>query len=196
MNEYRIKKIEETPVKWEEIDGVAVVETPWKEFPLCVNTLAKVVYNDEKIFVRLETEETDITAVVTEDNGQVCKDSCMEFFIRPNISDKRYFNFEINPLGTLHLAIGKDRYDRKKINFDRSMFNIRTYVLNTGWIAEFEIPFALINKFTGFSETCYGNFYKCGDETAEPHYCVWNDVETPEPDFHQFRYFGRFVFEK
>lgn len=195
MNEYRIKKTENVPVNWEDIEGVGVITVPWKEHPLVINTLAKLTYNDEKIFVRLETEETDIRAMQTEDNSQVCEDSCMEFFFRPNISDKRYFNFEINPLGTLHLGIGKDRYDRKKISFDRSMFKIKTYVLNTGWVAEFEIPFDFINKFTGFTETCYGNFYKCGELTDHEHYCVWNLVETEKPDYHQFRYFGRFIFE-
>ena len=145
MNEYRIKKTENVPVNWEDIEGVGVITAPWKEHPLVINTLAKLTYNDEKIFVRLETEETDIRAMQTEDNSQVCEDSCMEFFFRPNISDKRYFNFEINPLGTLHLGIGKDRYDRKKISFDRSMFKIKTYVLNTGWVAEFEIPLDFID---------------------------------------------------
>jgi hypothetical protein len=39
------------------------------------------------------------------------------------------------------------------------------------------------------------NFYKCGDDTEEPHYLSWNPVGTERPDFHQPAFFGDLVFE-
>ena len=35
-----------------------------------------------------------------------------------------------------------------------------------------------------------GNFYKCGDDAAFPHYGMWSPVLTGEPDFHRPEYFG------
>jgi hypothetical protein len=34
------------------------------------------------------------------------------------------------------------------------------------------------------------NFYKCGDNTAQPHYIAWNAVNHPTPNFHLPQYFG------
>ncbi len=38
------------------------------------------------------------------------------------------------------------------------------------------------------------NFYKCGDETAVPHYGAWSPIDTPQPDFHRPEFFGEVVF--
>ena len=132
---------------------------------------------------------------MTDDNSAVCEDSCMEFFIQPNINDKRYFNFELNPIGTLHLAIGRSRYDRRYIDFNKSDFDIKSDISNGIWSLTFKIPFDFINKHTGITPICRANFYKCGDKTGLEHYCVWNTVETPTPDFHQSEFFGELKFE-
>jgi hypothetical protein len=47
--------------------------------------------------------------------------------------------------------------------------------------------------------TLYGvearaNFFKCGEKTKQPHYLAWNNIETPEPDFHQPEWFGKLNF--
>ena len=38
-----------------------------------------------------------------------------------------------------------------------------------------------------------GNFYKCGDKTAHPHFVSWNPVGTPSPDFHRPEFFGELL---
>ena len=40
-----------------------------------------------------------------------------------------------------------------------------------------------------------GNFYKCGDLTATPHWGSWNPVGTGAPDFHRPEYFGKMPLE-
>ena len=39
--------------------------------------------------------------------------------------------------------------------------------------------------------TIRGNFFKCGDDTAQEHYMSWNAVDVPHPNFHLPDYFGR-----
>jgi hypothetical protein len=39
------------------------------------------------------------------------------------------------------------------------------------------------------------NFYKCGDDTMQPHYHTWSPVSTERPDFHQPDFFGLLRFQ-
>ena len=44
--------------------------------------------------------------------------------------------------------------------------------------------------WNGDGMTLRANFYKCGDDTAQPHYIAWNAVDHPTPNFHLPQYFG------
>ena len=39
------------------------------------------------------------------------------------------------------------------------------------------------------------NFYKCGEETSEPHYVTWNPIGVENPDYHRPEFFGKVEFE-
>jgi hypothetical protein len=39
------------------------------------------------------------------------------------------------------------------------------------------------------------NFFKCGDETLEPHFVTWNPVKTTSPDYYRPEFFGEVLFE-
>lgn len=190
MNRYVIRKTDISKA-----EKISVNTVPWSEYTYKPETYAAVTFNDDAIIIKFETDEKDLRTEMVNDNSAVCEDSCMEFFIQPNINDKRYFNFELNPIGTLHLAIGRSRYDRRCIDFNKSDFDIKSDISNGIWSLTFKIPFDFINKHTGITPICRANFYKCGDKTGHEHYCVWNTVETPTPDFHQSEFFGELKFE-
>ena len=66
------------------------------------------------------------------------------------------------------------------------------------WTLYVEIP----KNAIGFSQdeklsqqTIGANFYKCGDETNEPHFISWNPIDLPKPDFHVPQFFGELTFE-
>ena len=50
-----------------------------------------------------------------------------------------------------------------------------------------------LTEFSG--RTVKANFYKCGDDTAVPHFLSWNPVGVPKPSFHQPDFFGDVYFE-
>lgn len=58
--------------------------------------------------ILFEVEENLLRGWTLEDCGQVYEDSCCEFFVADPFSDK-YFNFEINCIGTLLAAKRKSR---------------------------------------------------------------------------------------
>ena len=80
-----------------------------------------------------------------------------------------------------------------------SSLGIKPFEEKTGnfeWKLTVEIPFSLIGIQTDELPTVIkANFYKCGDETAVPHFLSWNHIMTKESDFHQPKFFGELIFE-
>ena len=42
-------------------------------------------------------------------------------------------------------------------------------------------------------EKILGNFYKCADETMNPHFVSWSPIDLPEPNFHCPEFFGEML---
>jgi hypothetical protein len=63
------------------------------------------------------------------------------------------------------------------------------------WTVAMLIPFDLIGiDSNDLPVSVRGNFYKCGDLTAHPHFLSWNPIDTPKPDFHRPEFFGELIF--
>lgn len=200
MNEYLIKKIKTSPTDedWEQADVARISVSPWEEGKaININSFARLLYDDESIYVRMDTDEVSIVAKQTERDSLVCTDSCMEFFFCPNIEDGRYFNFEINALGTLFLGFGQERANRMKVSEDASLFCIKSQKTDAGWSISYKIPLNFIKKYVGeLTEEMRGNFQKCICDDEKGHYFVWNFINTLIPDFHRPECFGSLMFEK
>ena len=83
---------------------------------------------------------------------------------------------------------------------DRGVPSAKAEKTESGWELNYAIPAAFLRRF--FPEfraesgaMICGNFYKCGDETVQPHYYSWNPVELVDPDFHRSEFFGKLYFE-
>ncbi len=64
------------------------------------------------------------------------------------------------------------------------------------WRVMLVIPFEVIGVDPdSLPEKLLGNFYKCGDLTAHPHYVTWSPVGTPGPDFHRPEFFGELLLD-
>lgn len=198
MNTYIIKKINQAPTEedWNLANVAHIDLSPWEGI-YHFNSFAKLLYSDEAIYVRMETDEMPVVAKQTERNSPVCTDSCMEFFFRPNLNNNVYINIEINALGTLLTGVGTCRQDRVYCTDNADQFEIKPQLCESGWKITYRIPFDFIRKYAGdCTSSMKGNFYKCGSDTGHAHFHVWNMIETPKPDFHRPEYFGDFVFEK
>ena len=147
--------------------------------------------------VKFHTNEARLRSEVTRENGEVCCDSCVEFFLKPDVYDTNYINFELNPKGVMHIGLGKDRYGRQLIDEDRSIFRVESDAKDGDWSICWYIPDSFLLRYFGqICPVCRANFYKCGDETNKPHYAVWNPVESEKPDYHLSDLFGIIRIEK
>ena len=160
---------------------------------------ARLAYDNENIFVHMETNETDLR-MEQKGLGFVHEDSCLEFFFRPEITSQKYLNFEFNPARGMYLSIGTSRFDREFVGEEDylDLFSVRTQINVNGWILDYSIPLEFLKRFFPSMEyvpgaAMKGNFYKCGDKTRRPHYASWSLVDLPKPDFHRPEFFGDIV---
>jgi len=178
----------------------------WKAFPCKPEVGFRIGYHHDEIWLKYEVREKYIFARETRINGDVYKDSCVEFFI--SFDKTNYYNFEFSCIGTIHLGYGAGRENRqmidpdiiRKIGISSSLGNM-PFEERKG---DFEWDIVVIipkktfvnSQATGFKgQKAFANFYKCGDATSEPHYVTWNPVLTPNPDYHRPEFFGIIHFE-
>ncbi len=107
---------------------------------------------------------------------------------------------EANSIGTLHCKIGTGRGSARQPLRDMgiAMPMVRASVAQDSWRLEFFVPLDCVRALfgrDGFTEgdVIKANFYKCGDETAQPHYGMWSGVDSAQPDFHRPEYFGDLI---
>ncbi len=166
----------------------------------------RIGHIDKEIWLKYYVTEKNILAKETRINGEVYKDSTVEFFI--SVDGLNYYNFEFSCIGITHLAHGPGRGNRnfvdpeivKKIEIESSLGN-KPFEEKSGnfeWEMMIRIPvecfaFDKIKTLSGLKATA--NFYKCGDETSEPHFVTWNPIGTENPDYHCPQYFGKVQFE-
>ena len=182
---------------WEQVPAVTLRHTGWLS-AAPVSAWAQACHDGQTLYLRMEAEEPEIRAELTGPLEQVCNDSCLEFFFAPLAEDRRYFNFECNPLGTLYLGFGAERATRvRQIVQQPSQLQIAPFRTARGWGVTMALPLAFFRLYLpscAFSGEAAGNFYKCGDETAQPHYLAWSPLSCDTPDFHRRADFGRLIF--
>ncbi|MDR1415722.1 MAG: hypothetical protein LBI96_07925 [Odoribacteraceae bacterium] len=184
---------------------VLIGEAGWGEaFPCRPLARFRIGYDAGGLLVFFEVEEGQFRAAEGADGGRVWEDSCVEFFFQPG-GEGGYYNFECNAAGSLVFAFGEGREGREAapaavsrlIRRRGGMEVSRGEVSLFRWWMLLEIPFAALfrDRFAAApGMVSRGNFYKCGDLLAEPHFLSWNPVVAARPDFHRPECFGRLSF--
>ena len=199
MKNYYLKRITEK-LDWEDIPVLEVDEIMWLG-DAGIRMKQQLLYDSDAIYVHQTAFEKNIREEERDSLSQVCNDSCMEFFFDLGC-DNRYFNFEINPLGTIYLGFGKERKERIRIidKNPKERFDIRAAHTEDGWEVFYKIPLSFIRMFYPDYQFESGkrfraNCYKCGDKTTTPHYLAWNRLNCENPDYHRPEDFGLMIFE-
>lgn len=176
------------------------------EFPKTLPVSVHIAHDNQKIYLYYQVKGEELRAVNTKDFMSVWEDSCVEFFMQRK-GEKTYRNFEFNVHGVLLASKHETRNSSEKFS-EELMSSIKRFTTIThiyksnrqlsDWTLYAEIPKDAI----GFSQdeklsqqTIGANFYKCGDETNEPHFISWNPIDLPKPDFHVPQFFGELMFE-
>ena len=196
--QYVITRVKEKQFNWSDIPDLPIDNILWE--PDCgIRAFARLCYDEEALYASLRAAEAEIRAEYTAPLSPVHRDSCLEFFFMPEKGD-RYFNFEVNPNGCMHIGFGHNRADRVVLTRrdDAEFFRIKSERTPDGWAVSYRIPLSFLRLFYpefAFSGLLRANAYKCGDDTAHPHYLSWNPVTSLQPDFHRPEDFGIMKFE-
>lgn len=158
---------------------------------------ARLLWDKRGLYVFFLSRDRYIRCLRTDYQANVCKDSCVEFFVEPQ-AGRGYFNFEINCGGTILLhycdypdqTTGRSRIIEKvpreltaamKIYHSMPQVVYPEIAFEVIWKIEYFIPFKLFEHYLGplgqvGGQTWRGNFYKCADESSHPHWASWSPL--------------------
>ncbi len=179
----------------------------WDEFPYLPEVKFRIAHTGDMMLLHWVVDEQLIKAEVTENNGKVWTDSCVEFFF--SLDDgKSYYNLEMNCIGTALLGYREAGKNAKHAGdeFVDSIFRhsslgnkaLDEEPCEEPWELFAAIPAKALfaHQITDFSGLkIKANFYKCGDELSVPHFISWKPINTLEPSFHQPDFFGELELE-
>jgi hypothetical protein len=177
---------------------------------------ARVLYDRSGLYVQFHVDDRYVRSTRTRYQESVCQDSCVEFFVQP-AAGGGYFNFEVNCGGTLLLYFIEDP-TRTAEGFARftpvaAEHGRRVRIAHSmpavvfpevpdpvRWQIGLEIPLDLFEAYVGPlgalpGQTWRGNFYKCADESSQPHWAGWSPIGE-DLNFHQPGCFAPLQFEQ
>lgn len=162
---------------------------------------AKLVLLEGKGFaLQMTCYEKEPRAVYKNFNDPVWTDSCLEFFASFNNDSPLYSNLEMNSAGAFLMGIRTSRENKKSAADAVELPPVNVVKTGGFWRVEYFLSFEVLDALFGHVDyvsgyTFRGNFYKCGDDTAIPHFGMWNPIDLPKPDFHRPEFFGELVIE-
>ncbi len=148
----------EDPI-WNTADNVRFYVPKTLEAPTS-RTDAKLLWDDEYLYVGFRAYDKDIWSYLKEHNSQTCTEDCLEVFFKPCEDQDTYYNFEINALGTVYDAMtlkrgaGQHRWamwDCENLKLAvKIMGDINNpSVVDECWEMEIGIPFASLPSLKG-----------------------------------------------
>lgn len=179
---------------------------PWWQSGRKERTSAKLLWDDEYLYLAFVCEDAHITARHNERDGKIPEDDCVELMLAPDADRPHvYFNLEFNVIGGLldnFRPNGPNQPRAPKWDADgvkiagtyAGTLNDDTDVDRT-WQVEVAIPW---RNFAGHAKTVpprpgavmHANLNRHGGRT-NAQYSQWSPADTPRPSFHTPDRFGR-----
>jgi hypothetical protein len=174
-------------------------------------TVAKILWDDENLYVGYICQDAHISAVHRKHDSEVWTDDCVEVFAAPDPSrPETYFNIEMNVNGAVWDAFHPNGPDSEyKPNWNADGLRIATHINGTlnndadrdeSWMLEVAIPLKVYARVARHTPPHRGdvwrlNLNRCGGKTNEQ-FSQWAPGTEKEPQFHTPRDFGYVTFSE
>lgn len=170
-------------------------------------TAARLLWDDQVLYVGFDVDDTDITAQFTERDDPTYRDDAVEIFINPNPSQIGiYYGFEMNARGVLYDYLNYQERTLFK-RFNAQGLKIATYLRGTlnvrgdtdqGWSLEMSIPWINFEELSRRPPVA-GAIWKANInrwDGVEPNrrMSIWSDPLQPTAWPHIPARFGELVF--
>lgn len=159
-----------------------------------LRTAVRVGFRDGALLVRFDGRDDGIVATFTRRDESLWTEDVYEVFLTPADPPTRYFEFEINPLGTLFDArVESPDLFRRTMRVDPS-WNLRglsgkSRVRAGHWSAVLKIPLADFAGGGPLPRTWRANFFRI-DRGSPDEFSSWSPTWADPPDFHAASRFG------
>ena len=194
---------------WGAVPAVSKFVFPWWEEGEKEQTVAKILWDEQYLYVSFLCQDAHIWGKHVERDGPVFEDDCVEVFIAPNPKwPEAYFNVEMNVLGIFldgfHPA---DTGIVVEGNWNTQGVRIATSIAGTlnddededrYWILEAALPLSNFAQVAAHTPPLSGdmwhlNLNRLGGQTNRQH-SQWQASQTEIPNFHVPADFGRVIF--
>ena len=197
---------------WQHAAPIAFV-MPWsdleKEEPQ--STTARLLWDDDNLYIIYECVDPYLHSEVTEHDGAVYQEDAVEIFATPNMEvPGNYYGYEMNINGTLldYIAFrgGKERTKAIHPSWQSEGVVIATTYDGTlndhsdtdqSWILEISIPHDNFRHLGGQIPPQDGDQWRAGLNRTKGYqgqFGLWSDTGTPQADFHRATRFGILTF--
>ena len=180
---------------WQQAPPVGDFHFNWWKEGQKEQTVAKLLWDDENLYVGYYCHDRNIAAEVVERHGPVSLDDAVEIFVSPNPAKVRnYYGFEMNVIGTMLNFIRSDWY-KGPFNSEPEGVRLRTSFHgmrvkrdapdDNHWILELAIPLKNFQKDAANTpprdgDTWRLNLNRAGGKT-NAQYSTWSPVSTERP---------------
>jgi hypothetical protein len=194
---------------WQKAPTFGDFQFPWWKAGKKEQTTARMLWDDEFLYVSFECQDAHVSAVNTDRDSPVYKDDCVELFTAPNPERPfDYFNIEMNVNRAILDRHHPNGPDKPQVpNWNARGISIATKVdgtlnddsdIDRGWVLEVAIPFTNFENVTGRPHPRDGdvwhlNLNRLGGQT-NPQHSQWSPGTTAKPAFHAPDTFGRVEF--
>lgn len=164
-----------------------IASFPWPDSGYHPEAAGGLYVDEEGLHLMLRARQDEPRCRVNDYGGALCTDDCLEFFLMPRPDTPLYLNFEVNALGVYHLGLGTGRHGRAVFSEPAQDVTVEPFRRDGCWGVEAVFSPAFFERWFGSWPlgAMRGNFYKCGDATAHPHWGMWTPYFLPQPDFHR-----------
>jgi hypothetical protein len=161
-----------------------------------LRTAVRVGVRDDALLVRFDGRDDGTVATLTRRDDPLWTEDVYEVFLTPVDPPTLYFEFEVNPLGTLFDArVESPDLVRRTMRVDAS-WNLRglsgkSRVRPGRWSAVLKIPLAglLGDTVAALPRLWRANFFRV-DRRSPDEFSAWSPTWTDPADFHTARRFG------
>jgi hypothetical protein len=163
--------------------------------PPRLSTALRVGHRDGALVVRFDAKDDARVATKTRRDDALWEEDVFEVFLAPAEPPHVYFEFEVNPLGTLFdAAILSPRLVRPTIcldvEWDCPGYRARVTTRDRSWSAVLVIPLGPLCGGAPTPASWRANFFRV-DRGQDTEYSAWSPVYRDPVDFHDARRFGR-----
>lgn len=194
---------------WQATPAVSAFHFNWWKKGEKEQTIARMLWDDENLYVSYYCHDKHISAYVTKRHGPVSNDDCVEVFLSPN-PDKvtNYYTFEINAIGAMLNRCrtdwwkGPPTWEPEGVRYRTSFHGLpkkEESPADDHWIVEMAIPLRNFVRDAAHTPPRDGdqwrlNLMRTGGVTNAQS-STWSPIPPPTTTFHTPTAFGwvRFV---